>query len=219
MSKNTSLYIGIFLLISSFSLIGVSNISRISPNQLSVNQGYLVWNVTGYYKKGEIMVIDIKAHREWGIFLAGERTVTVNISVTGPDNSSVDFVCYFYAYRGSTQSITPSLYLFNASTIVHRENPSGDSLSVEKVQEYIGGIIKKDGNFTVTVDKNSILNSFGSFDPPARIWLLKQEVSYPYAFLLPIGAALIVPGIVSIAHSLHKRKRKRFTGIRATRMH
>ncbi|MEM3699427.1 MAG: hypothetical protein QXL57_00960 [Candidatus Bathyarchaeia archaeon] len=211
MRKNTSLYMGIFLLIASFSLMSVSNISNISPDQLSVKQEYFVWNVTGYYRKGEMMIVDIRAHREWGRFLAGGRTVAINVTITGPDATRIDFVCYFYVYQGSPLSITPVLSLLNATASVGAGGSSSESsLSVEKVQDYIGGVVKKEGNFTVIVDEKSIFNNFGSEDPPARIWLLKQEVSYPYMFLLPVGVTLTVLGVVLTSYELYKRKRKLF---------
>jgi hypothetical protein len=213
MRKRSYLYLGIFLVILGLSLLGVSNITIAGSKTVEVCQGNFVWSVTGHFNRDEKMTVVVEAANNWSSFVGLEgRTVLINVSITGPDDGRVDFVSNFYAYLDQSFSVsTPLLLLRNASTFINAGSSNVAPLSVDKIQDYIGGIANEDGNFTVIVDEQSILSNFGSTSPPRRISLdRKDRDSFPYASLLPFGVVSAVSGFGSVVYGLHTKKRKRF---------
>ena len=213
MRKRSYLYLGIFLVILGFSLLGVSNITIAGSKSVTVCQGNFVWSVTGHFNRGEKMTVDVIAPNNWSRFVGVEgRTVLINVSITAPDDGRVDFMSYFYVYVDQYDNPhTPLLLLRNASTSINAGSSNVAPLSVEKIQDYIGGIANENGNFTVTVDEQSILNYFASTDPPRRIWLMRKDKdSFHYASLLPFGVVSAVSGVVSVAYGLHAKRGKHF---------
>lgn len=209
-----SLYIGILLMASGFSLFAIPNVSVAHDNKL-VSQGNFVWAVSGYFDGGDKMSVYILPDIKWAPPTGGEenRIVLINVSIAASSDGHVDFASYFYFWAniGDVPSANPAFSFINASAYGNVAGSSADLTIANGSQNYIGGIVNHGGNFTISVDQQSILKNFSSNYPPGRILLMSDY--FVLTPILPVSMALMVLGVLSVMYSRyvvrknHSRKR------------
>jgi len=189
MRRKWLLSLSVFLVVLGLLVLSLSNASSTTSDKILVNQA-ADWTVTGYFHRNDKMFIEIKANREWGDILGDEELeVRINVSIIADDGKYVNITSYYHVYP--YLGMSPQLEPLNA-TVVGRS--SDFPMSIEEVQDYLGGIVRKDGNFTVEVNKMSIFSNFLSDKPPNPINLRKSEILYPYESLFFFGIFLAVTG-------------------------
>jgi hypothetical protein len=205
MKKKWLLVLGVLLLIFGLVFIGLSSVWIETP-KVEIKRA-VDWSVTGDFYKNDRIFVEIKANPQWGEILGeDEYDMGINVSIAASSGGYVIFRAYYHVFPATSGSgMPPTLSPLNATLVGSSGNPP---LSVENVQDYLGGIVSRDDNFTVTVDQLSIYYNFLSNKPPNPIILLRSEIHYPYeCFFLP-GAVFAVAGVCCVAIWVFIRRRK-----------
>ena len=182
-----SIFIGVLFVSYSNERIETRNISH-----EIVNEVYDKWNVSGYYAKGETLLLELPSPSP-GLFGA-LPLVSFNISIVAPDERRTIF-----------------LYEFLDGKVKFRvlENEGALTVNASSTLFYVTGITTVSGNYTAYVDE-SAKALFGG-KPPKYLSFKKIveeiEVAYPHSNFLPVGIVLIVSGALMFILSLRKPNR------------
>jgi hypothetical protein len=208
MSGRWLLFPGVFLLFLGLALMGASTVHTMSDRFNAA--GAREFQVTAYFNTSETVYVSILPNQKWGGVITMDVEVALNVSFVGPGGGETNLTAYYLASPASTGLTAPSMELDNVSSVVS----SGDAplSDVGEVAPGIfGGNIRRDGNLTVAVDKQSVYNNFMSTTPP-EIILRKAENYFPYSYLQPFGIVSLVSGVPFLLLGWRKsegRRRKR----------
>jgi hypothetical protein len=172
------------------------------------------FNATGYFHKGEMIYVTIRASQQWGHVIPPDGvTVFLNVSFNASDGGSINLVACYDAEpsTGGYGMTAPSLELINVSVITSTIDAPLSAASARALAEggYLGGTVQRDGNLTVALDGQSVFNNFMSHDPPL-ITLRKTEPIFLYSYLSPFGLVSVVLGVTLLVFGWRKRERRRY---------
>jgi hypothetical protein len=177
-----------------------------------------------YFKEREMLRVDFRVGPNWAYpphetttidDIEFPRIKLVTIKVIDSNNSSdytqfdVVLICPEEPYDPSRTSLHPKIRLMHHGPLIvgtYTENQTG---TVKEFTEIIGGIVRRDGNYTVQIElypdiiQNITPQNETEWiypDPPANIYLYKVyiESAYPYRFLLAASPISISIGIATL---------------------
>jgi len=176
------------------------------------------WSITGYFQKGENISIDYRHHADWSLppyeFTTLEEQYFDKVKVFVVD--IINPIAHNYTEIEAYIIIDPPYHIVGEHPFLKVVHHGG--IKVEDHPNDIGGIIKNDGNYTVTcslypskvqdviIEDNQTKPIIRDASPPTWLALYKKtkETIYPYIFLLPVGTSLSVIGIITSAWGVKK---------------
>lgn len=200
---------GIILIFVGVIFLSLSNTYELVHRASEVASKQNADEVSAIFSAGENISIGFSPGDDWspkgGLIEDGGVLLTLNVTLISPDNGKTIFMLYFNASQEPPPSpdLPWPIYLSRVDVLLVDE----DSFRVNQplTPEWIGGVVKQDGTFTVKSDRHPLLNT-----PPRYLALRRVVVEkrYPFSNLLPIGFLLGIFGIVSSLWSLKFGKRR-----------
>jgi hypothetical protein len=164
------------------------------------------WKVSGWFTQGEKLIFAIKEGGNWAMYAdetlpempSTTTFLPVDLSIIDPRNETINFTVFFEEVQ-SEQAVNPLLDFFGGNltsndgglTMLPQNIWASENQTV--IYNPVGGIVNYNGYYTAIISKN-----FGTNEPPLYLRLEEQTTKTvsPYLFVVPIGAAIMVFGVV-----------------------
>lgn len=224
MLKKKLLYIGIFLIFIGIINVSYSNFFIEIPNPVEVRTVSNQWEASYTFHKGDKIIVNIKAPETWRRAFARAYMYidpSTGLPLMEPINATIvcpppnNYTILFKVFLGAAFDVTKGDFIMinerEALVVIYKIellSQEGSDLEVGNPPTEIGGVVKKDGTYTVQF--HPVPDTFLEF-PPEKIIIYNElrERTYPYSFLSYIGVSLIFLGIIlSISELRKKYKRK-----------
>ncbi len=195
------LILGIVLLLFGLVVVGLAERQTLKtiPYEMTASNA---WEISGDYCQGDnIYLVTVPGYPNWSWWaedpeldpITGEPLPqTLNVTITDPYNVEAKFkVFYASPPPGYSYYTTPGQHLPILLSKV--ELIEAGSLGVKDPPDGIGGVVNHNGTYVARVIKEWWM--WG----PAESLVLHREVfekEYAYIFLLPVGGAVFLLGVV-----------------------
>ncbi|MEM2522835.1 MAG: hypothetical protein QXW82_06780 [Candidatus Bathyarchaeia archaeon] len=209
--RKKSMILGVILIFVGVVCVSLSNTHEFVHRAVEVASTQNADEVSAYFLIGENVSIVLSPGDDWsptgGLVEDGGIYLTLNVTLISPDNGKTIFRFYFNTSKEppSSPDLPWPLQLSKVEALCVDE----DSIEVRKplTLEWIGGIIRQNGTFTIKSSRHPFLNT-----PPRYLAFFRAvtERRYLYSNLFPVGSLLSVIGVaLSLWGSKSERERKR----------
>lgn len=209
--------LGLIILFSGLVILNVSSASKIEVE--TVAQGREVWEVEGFFRKGDKLIVKYIQGANWRLGqyfgrwefpeVAAFETKMLLITVTHKESEKTT---PFTVILAPTDQKEESL-LFAVSIWV--DEGSNESLILEGEPENLTGVFKYyldeisgfakyDGNYTARIE-GIMFPPPEELDPPVWIELIREREVQPFTHFFPLGTVVVFVGLGVLGIGLLKR--------------
>lgn len=221
--KRLVVIVGLIIIFSGLFLIASSRFQHQTNRKDEIRSAEDTWSISGYLKEGENLTLNFSPHPDWSYLYYLEpidgafyiKHFMVNITNIATNNYTLFRVVLMppLQHQPPREPYSFLLYISEIEVIQH------GALIAEDQPKNIGGIAKSNGNHSVkcwlnpeyVIDRDWEGNLWPHPASPPRTLILSRvitEVTYPYNFLLHVGASTIAVGFVTSIWGARSKRRK-----------
>lgn len=202
---------GILLIFVGIIIISLSNTYEIVHKASEVASRQNADEISAYFSTGENISIVLTPGSDWsptgGLIEDGGFFIILNVTLFSPNNGKTIFRLYFNVSQEPPFSPDQPWPIFVSKVELLCVDKDSLEVSYPLTPQWIGGIIKQNGTFTVKSDRHPVSKS-----PPSLLAFYRAvtERRYPYSNFFSTGCLLsIIGSVVSLWNLIFGKKRKR----------
>lgn len=216
--KKWAVGFGVIVLLLGLAFISISNTSHTLNIKELVASVENKWIVSGYFKQGENLTIWFTQPKDWAFGPypeIGEPPYSKHFMVNITNTAANDYTLLKVILMVPQQFTPPGPpYAFSLNLVEIEVEHHGGIIVGDSPLE-IGGTIKNDGEYRIKswlIPPTVIGEDYKPHpvSPPLelRLDMVTNETVYPYTFLLPLGSALSIVGVIISIWGIKSRRRK-----------